>query len=326
METFGLDVAAQSLDVVAASGGRPRRFPNSPTGHTALLAWLRAQAPAGPVQVALEATGTYHRPVAQALHAAGVRVIVCNPLQVARYAQAGLQRTKTDAVDAHLLAQFGARHPELPGWQPPTPEEAHLQLLARTRADLRDQLQQLRNRQHAASYTADAAWLAEVQAPLIAALEQQLRRLEREVAALAQAPTPLGEHLRHLASIPGLGLVTAAVLLAELPLERLDRRQAVAACAGLCPRERRSGTSVRGQAGIGGYGSAALRRALYLPALVAWKWNPVLHAFAERLLARGKPKKLILGALMRKLVELAWTLVRTHQPFSVERAHAPLAA
>jgi transposase len=116
-------------------------------------------------------------------------------------------------------------------------------------------------------------------------------------------------------TIPGLGLTTAGALLASLPLDRLQTARQVAAYVGLCPQERTSGSSIRGRGHIGPLGPASLRKALYLPASVAMRANPVLRAFAERLRAKGKRPKVVITAVMRKLLLLAWTLLRTGQPF-----------
>jgi transposase len=149
-----------------------------------------------------------------------------------------------------------------------------------------------------------------------AALAAQLARLDRELAAVAAADTPIGAQLRRLAAVPGLGLVTAATLVASLPVERLATAKHVAASVGLCPREKSSGVSVRGRSAIGAFGPAHLRRALYLPAIVAMHANPTLRAFAERLRAKGKPVKVVIVAVMRKLLLLAWTLLRTGRSFA----------
>jgi transposase len=119
-----------------------------------------------------------------------------------------------------------------------------------------------------------------------------------------------------VATIPGLGLTTAGALLASLPLGRLRTPRQVAAYVGLCPRERSSGSSTRGRGHIGPLGPASLRKALYLPASVAMRATPALRVFAERLRARGKRPKVVITAVMRKLLLLAWTLLRTGQSFS----------
>jgi transposase len=122
--------------------------------------------------------------------------------------------------------------------------------------------------------------------------------------------------LRVVVTIPGLGLTTAGALLATLPLDRLQTSRQVAAYVGLCPQERSSGSSVRGRSHSGPLGPAALRKALYMPAIVAMRANPALRVFAERLRAKGKRSKVVITAVMRKLLLLAWTLLRTGQPFS----------
>ena len=116
--------------------------------------------------------------------------------------------------------------------------------------------------------------------------------------------------------MPGLGLVTAATLLASLPLDRLETPRQVAASVGLCPHERTSGSSIRGRGHIGPLGPASLRKALSMPAVVASRCTPVLRVFAERLRAKGERPKVVITAVMRTLLLLAWTLVRTGQPFS----------
>ena len=160
------------------------------------------------------------------------------------------------------------------------------------------------------------ALVTELQAPVLAAIEAQIAHIDRELAKLAAAETPLGEQLRVVATMPGLGLTTAGALLASLPVDRLQTPRQVAAYVGLCPQERTSGTSVRGRGHTGPLGPAFLREALYLPAIVAMRVNPILRVFAERLRTKGKRPKVVIMAVMRKLLLLAWTLLRTGQPFS----------
>jgi transposase len=164
--------------------------------------------------------------------------------------------------------------------------------------------------------------VAELQAPVEAALTAQVARIDRDLAQLAAAESPLGAQLRALVSVPGLGRTTAATILASLPAERLATRREVAAYAGLRPRERTSGSSVRGHSRTGPLGPAALRKALYLPAVVAMRANPALRAFAERLRAAGKCPKVVIVAVRRTLLELARTLLRNGQSFSRSPASA----
>jgi transposase len=158
--------------------------------------------------------------------------------------------------------------------------------------------------------------VAELQAPVLEALTAQIARIDRELAAAAAAETPVGAHLRLLATIPGVGRTTAAALLASVPVDRLGTARQVAAYAGLCPQERSSGSSVRGRSRTGPLGPARLRTALYLPALVAMRANPSLRAFADRLRAAGKRPKVVVVAVMRKLLLLAWAVLRSGRPYS----------
>jgi transposase len=309
VQTLGVDVSARWFDV--ARDAEVRRFASSADGIAACLAWLAEFGE--PARVGMEATGSYHLPLATALHAAGHTVLVCNPLSIARYAQAVLARTKTDAADARRIARFCAAH-ELVPWTPAPPAQQRLRALVTARETLVQERVRLRNRQHAAGYTACEELVAELQAPVLAAIAAQIARVDAELAALGRAETALGEQLRLLTSIPGLGLTTAAVLLASLPLDRLHGPRQVAAYAGLCPQERSSGSSIRGRGRIGPLGPAHLRKALFMPAVVAMRCNPALRTFAERLRAAGKRPKVVITAVMRKLLLLAVALLRSGQP------------
>jgi transposase len=253
--------------------------------------------------------------LASALHAAGHVVLVCNPLSIARYSQAVLARTKTDATDARRIARFCEAH-DVPTWRPAPAVYQRLRALITARETLVQERLRLSNRQHAAGYTAQEALVSELQAPVLAAIEAQISHIDRELAKLAAADTPLGAQLRVVVTIPGLGLTTAGSLLASLPLERLETARQVVAYADLCPQEHTSGSSIRARGHICPLGPASLRKALYLPAIVAMRANPALRAFAERLRAKGKPPKVVITAVMRKLLVLAWTLLRTGQPFN----------
>ena len=311
IQTFGVDISARWFDV--AHTQQVRRFANTSVGIHACLDWLATFGTA--VRVGMEATGSYHLPLATALSAAGHVVLVCNPLSVARYSQAVLARTKTDATDARRIARFCQVHDVAP-WTPASPSQQHLRALLTARATLVQERVRLSNRQHAAGYTTTAALVTELQAPVLAAIEAQITHIDRELAKLAAADTSLGGQLQLLVTIPGLGLTTAGALLASLPLDRLQTTRQVAAYVGVCPQERSSGSSVRGRGHTGPLGPAFLRKALYLPATVAMRINPMLRVFAERLRAKGKPPKVVITAVMRKLLLLAWTLLRTGQPFS----------
>src|ERR687886_920735 len=156
------------------------------------------------MRVAMEAIGSYHLPLATALHAAGHVVMACNPLSITRYSQAVLARTKTDAVDARRIARFCEAH-EVAPWTPASPAQQQLRALLTARETLVQERLRLSNRQHAAGYTTTETLVIELQAPVLAAIEAQIAHIDRELTKLAAAATPLGAQLRLVATIPGLG-------------------------------------------------------------------------------------------------------------------------
>ena len=184
VQTFGVDISARWFDVAHAEA--VRRFANTSVGISACLSWLATFGT--PVRVGMEATGSYHLPLASALHAAGHVVLVCNPLRIARYSQAVLARTKTDATDARRIARFCEAHDVSP-WTPASPAQQRLRALVTARETLVQEALRLRNRQPAAGYTATAALVTDLQAPVLAAIEAQLTYIDGELARLAAADT-----------------------------------------------------------------------------------------------------------------------------------------
>jgi len=310
---LGLDVAKAKFAAALCQDGRTHhhQFPNTVTGFTALQQWLRGRATL-PVHACLEATGSYGDALALFLQQQGLRVSVVNPAQIKAFANSELLRTKTDRVDAALIARFCAAHqPRV--WTPPPPEHRQLQALVRRVDALKAMRQQERNR--LALEAADSPLHASLTEHLTH-LASQIATLQQQVRAHVQAHPPLHHSAQLLQSIPGSGETTAHKLLAEVPLlgQYRSARQA-AAYAGLSPRQRVSGSSVRGQTRLSKVGNAAVRRALYLPAVVAWKANPLLRVFAQRLLAAGKPKMAVIGAVMRKLLHQAHGVLKHNRPF-----------
>lgn len=297
--TIGVDVSKDHLDACRWPDGQRRRVTNDAKGRRALLAWIGA----GVERVVFEPTSRYHRPLEQALFEAGVPFARLHPTQARRFAEATGRLAKTDRVDAAMLARMGALLAPAP--VTPKPQvQAELAELHRARAALlRDQL--------AAGNRASIATLPLLrrQATRAArAAERAVAEVDAAIAALVASDPELARKAAILASIPGVGAATAAAILAEMPeIGRLDPREA-ASLAGLAPVTRESGRW-KGQAKIRG-GRAELRRAIYLPALSAARCNPDLKALYDRLRAKGKPFKLALAAIMRKLLLLANSLVR----------------
>lgn len=316
--TLGIDVAKRTLQAALLIDGKLKQksCPNTPDGFTQLLGWLDKHAGC-PVHVALEATGRYHESVACALAAAGHTLSVLNPLVVQRYAQCRLTRTKTDPTDAALLAEFC--HKERPAaWQTPAPELRELQELVRHAQSLEDRRQAATNQLGSGLLSAFVARSLE---ELVASLSQQIEACWRHIQHFIDQHPTLKRQRKLLESIPGIATKTAAVILAEVQdVSRFDDVRQLVAYAGLCPKEKQSGSSVRGKPQLSKVGNARLRKALFMPALVAKRWNPLLKAHAQRLEHRGKTKMAILGALMRKLLHLAYGVLKNGRPFDPDFA------
>jgi transposase len=307
VEAFvGIDVSKAQLDcVLLVNGvyGKPQSFANSEAGHTALLQWVRPQLASLCV---MEATGGYEAPAAAVLLAAGQRLAVVNPRQVRDFAKATGVLAKTDAVDARVLAHFAAAvRPLVRAMQ--TPECQALEALITRRRQLVEMITAEKHRQLMATQLrvrkqigAHLKWL-----------DKQLSQIDADVDEAIAQSAQMQHKLVLLASVPGVGRVTASSLIAQLPeLGQLNERE-LAALVGVCPFSRDSGT-MRGRRTIWG-GRARVRAALYMAALVASRHNPVLKAFYQRLLAAGKAKKVALVACMHKLLLILNALVKKDQ-------------
>lgn len=305
---IGIDVSKRRLDVALAD--RIERVDNDAAGLAALVPALTA---AGTGLVVLEATGGYETAAVLALQAGGIAVAVVNPRQVRDFARAQGRLAKTDAIDARVLARFGAvmRPRPLP---PIDPSHDALHGLVARRRQLVDMLVAEHNHlEHAGA--AAAAWIEEH----IVMLRNQLAQLDAAIAATVEADRTLARRHAILISVKGVGPATAAVLLAELPeLGRIEHKQ-LAALIGVAPVNHDSG-QVRGQRHIAG-GRASVRCALYMATLSAVRHNHTLQAFYQRLRANGKPAKVALVAAMRKLATILNAVIRDDRPW---QASSPL--
>lgn len=288
----GLDIAKLNLQLHLA--GRIHDLPNTTAGHRRLLKLLSAHAGA---HVVCEATGGYERDVVAALHTAKVPVSVLNPTRVRHFARATGQRAKTDDLDAAVLSAYGQALQPKPT-APRTEHEQQPAELIRRRVQVLEIL--VAQRQQAERLTVPA--LRRQAQSLVRRWERDVAQIEAQLKALRTRAATLDARLQKLEAITGVGAITALGVLAELPeLGTLNRRQA-AALAGLAPHPRESG-QWHGRRTIGG-GRAPVRRALYMAALVAAHTNRQLKAFYQRLRAAGKPAKVALTAVMRKLIVL----------------------
>ena len=288
----GLDIAKLNLQLHLA--GRIHDLPNTAAGHRRLCKLLVAQPG---VHVVCEATGGYERDVVAALHEAKVPVSVLNPARVRHFARATGQHAKTDDIAAAVLSAYGQALQPKPT-APRTEQEQQLAELVRRRVQILELL--VAQRLQAERLTLPA--LRRQAQSLIRRLERDLKQIEEQLKVLRTQAATLNERVQKLEAITGVGTITALGVLAELPeLGTLNRRQA-AALAGLATHPRESG-QWHGRRSIGG-GRAPVRRALYMAALVAAHSNHQLKEFYQRLRAAGKPAKVALTAVMRKLIVL----------------------
>lgn len=309
-QTVGVDISKLTLDVYFHPQAIARQFPNTTAGITALLAWLGQTTIH---RVVFEPTGPYHRIFERQLGNAGVPMVKVNPLQARRFAEAIGQRAKTDAVDAAMLARFGA----LDALQTRPVVSQTLgtmrELLTARRGLVKDRVAAI-NRNHVHI------------SPLLKRLaDQRLRQVERQIAAidtelraLCRADAELNARLDILVSIPGIGEATAMTMLIEMPELGAIENKCAASLAGLAPTARDSGQH-RGKRVIGG-GRPHLRQALYMPALVAIRFNADMKAKYQALIAAGKPPKVAITAIMRKLTILANVLLRDQRTWTPKMA------
>ena len=317
----GIDVAKHSFDLaIDLANGKCRtkaKLPNDPKGFQTLRTWLQTHAQADS-WIVMEATGTYYEALAEFVHALGYQVCVLNPAQMALYARSQLTRVKTDRSDAKLIASYGLRHAsQLRPWQPDPPALKHLKALVRRRDDLLQMLQMERNRLDVAAPVVRDSLLE-----TIGQLQANIAQIERAIDdQIDQDPTLRGQR-ELLVSIDGIADRSAALLLAELgDVERFSQASAVTAFAGLNPRLQESGKR-KGQVCISRTGSPRLRAGLFLPALVAMTHNPVVRALKQRLRERGKANKQIICAAMRKLLHIAYGVLKSRTPFDPHKALA----
>ncbi len=303
---IGIDVSKERLDCHRLPDGASSRFANSKLGHKTLIKGLLADRPE---RVVFEPTATYHRKLEQALAGAGIGYAKVNPRQVRRFAEATGTRAKTDKVDAMMLARFGAVLD--PATTAPRSQalETLAELVTARHALVKDRTA-TKNRQH-----------NRVSAVLKAQAKRRLKQIDADIAAidaecrrLVEADQDLQARRAILTSIPGIAEVTAITMLAKMPeLGTMDKRQA-AALAGLAPITRQSG-KWQGKSFIQG-GRKTLRQALYMPALVACRFNAELKAKYQALIKAGKPHKIAITAIMRKLIIIANALIRDQRTWT----------
>jgi len=304
-ETYvGIDVAKDRLDVAVLGERQERQVDNTSQGIAQLVAWIKELQPE---LIVVEATGGYQRAVVEALFHAGLSVAVVNPARVRQFARACGLLAKTDKLDAQVLAVFGQRvQPKL--YTGKSEAEKQLSALLVRRKQVEEMLQAEQNRLRTTSLS-----LKSSVEQVIACLKEQKKRLDEQIQQFLQKQQAWQAQTQILASAPGVGMVTTATLLAELPeLGKMDRKK-IAALVGVAPMNYDSGKKRGYRKTKGGRGD--VRSVLYMSTLVATRYNPVIQAQYQHLLKRGKEKKVALTACMRKFLTILNAMMRDQQPF-----------
>jgi transposase len=311
--TLGIDISKDKMDVALYQEGnyRTATFANKRDGYRRLANWLKKQKAKG-CHVGIEATGRYGEAVAMYLHERGYPVSIVNPARIKAYGASQLKRNKTDQEDAKVIAHFCAtQNPGL--WTPPAPEIQELQDLTRRLEVLKAERTRELNRQKSGIHS--KAVLADIKAH-IRFLDKQIATIEQRIHDLIDRHPDLREQRDLLTSIPGIGNITAANFIAEVPdVARFESANQLAAYAGLTPRNHDSGSSVHRHGRLVKTGNTRFRTTFFLPALAAMRHNPIVQNLVRRMQDNGKNRMTIVGAAMRKLVHLAYGVLKNGKPF-----------
>lgn len=310
LPTLGIDISKDSFHVELSLNNklRHRKFANRKEGFAELQAWLHKHKTTE-VHACLEATGPYSEELAVHLHKAGHTVSVVNPAQIKAFGESELLRNKDDKPDAGLIRRF-CEQKRPPAWVPPPAHIRELQALTRHLEDLSETRQQQVNRLD----TAKAKGVIKSLRQLISYLDKEIARTKKQIQDHIDSYPDLKDQFKLLDSINGIGERTAATLLAEINFKQYRTARQVAASIGVTPKNDRSGT-IRRRTTLSKIGNRRVRKALFMPAMVAKKHNPVVRSFCQRLASRGKTKMQIIGAAMRKLIHIAFGVLKSGKMF-----------
>lgn len=326
MRVVGVDVSKGWLDVAVSSSKSKyydRRVDNDAKGFQRLLSWVqeRTGLGAGELTVVMEATGVYHEAAALALHQAGCRVIVANPKRVRDYAKGLGILNKTDRVDARALVRYGGeRGQELVAWEPPPAEIRTLRALygrlSAVQMDLRREL----NRKEQAELSGQPEAVSASMQHSIEHLQADCERLRRAIEDHFDQHPHLRDQRELLQSIGGVGPVSGDRMLCLLRRHEFRTARQASAFVGLAPTLHESGTSVRRRPRRAKHGEGSLKGVLYMAAISASRHNPELRRHYQSLLSAGKTKMSALGALMRRLLHIAFGILKSGKPYNPELA------
>jgi len=308
---LGIDVAKNKFDIALLRSGtfKSKSFVNKLSGFESLVAWLK-QHDVVMFHACMEATGSYGDALARFLFDGGHVVSVVNPARIKAFGGSELQRTKNDKMDAKLIARFcETMKPD--AWEPDPPEVEQLRMLGRRR----DALVSMRTQEGNRLGVADPTVNASIQ-KVISFLDEEIEQISKLIREHINNHPDLKKKRELLKTIPGVGDVTIEAILSEInAFEGFDTVEKVVAYMGLSPKEKTSGTSVKGKSSLCKIGSARLRKILYMPALSAIQCNPLVKALYNRLIAKSKNGMIIACACMKKLVHIIYGVIKNGKPF-----------
>jgi len=309
---LGIDISKASFDVAILLPNdniKTRKFSNNKSGFKLLKVWLKLHSYEN-LHACMEATGIYGEPLANFLYQANFTVSVVNPLKIKGFGMSELSRNKTDHSDSKLIARFcKAMNP--PVWHPIEPERKELQALVRRLEDLQNLLRQENNHLEATLSINIKKSIKLV----IKFLEKQIEELKNSIRDNINNDPHLKDQKTLLETIPGIGEATIIQIVSFIDVKNFNNIKQLTAFIGLNPKQRQSGTSVNGQSKISKIGNSSLRKAFYLPAIVAKRYNPTIKIFCERLKASGKQTMVIICAAMRKLIHIIYGVLKSGRPF-----------
>jgi transposase len=320
MEQLGIDIAKKKFDACLLIGKKTalKTFANTNGGFQELMRWLRKHG--GSLHVCMEGTGRLWEPLAEFLHAHGYRVSVVNPLRIKGFAQSEMRRSKTDKIDASIIARFCQMQDPI-AWTPPAEEVKAIRDMQRYVEALKANRTQEKNRLESGFLNAKVQHAIERH---IEILNQQIKEMEAEILKVIEENPELKRNFELLVSINGVGICTAVTFLGELAADtRFSTAREVEVFCGMVPSLHESGSSVRSRPRLSKVGNSRIRGALYMPALCAMRTNPILREFASRLKLAGKKPKVVVCAVMRKLLRIMFAVVKHGRPFENDYRSSP---
>lgn len=313
MNIIGLDISKDTIDATLhKTNGSIHyiKFKNNDDGLKQFRLWIKGNR-IRKAYIGMEATGIYYEKAADML-SSYYTVYVINPLKIKDYGKSRFNRTKTDKADSNLIADYIKRHQDtLIPYQ--IPKNKALQKLINLKNQLQQHQKQIKNRLH----STEEDFIRNIYQDLIDTIQDKMEQVKIAISEQIKKQTD-NNHYRNLQTIPSIGKDTASVLYAQLTEKHFKTANQFVSYAGLSPAIIQSGTSVRGRGRLSRYGNRRLKSTLYMPALCAYRFN-AFPKLINNLKKAGKPKMVIIVAIMRKLAKLAYYIVKTGQPYDAER-------